>query len=206
MITIYQIDTEKLRKQYSFGEILTRLPNNVHDRALRYKFEQDAYNFVTGRLLLSKGLEKYGMEYEIEDIVAQENGKPLLDNVHFSISHSANQVVCAITQAGPIGIDIEVKKDIKLTHFSEFFTPEEWTDISNSIDIYDRFYWYWTRKESIIKANGVTLSYLHQINIDPTKSTFEMNDRNWRLQTLDFGKDIYGCLCSEKEECEIRVL
>jgi len=197
MIYVYQADTEKYRKEFILEDLLQELPHNMHKRALRYKFEQDAYNFVVGKLLLKRALENLGMKDQIESIAYQKNEKPFLENIFFNISHSYNLVVCAITQAGNIGIDVEKEKSKNLKNFESYFTIIEWKEIMKAASPIQKFYWYWTRKESIIKALGVNLSYLHEIEVDSTKNLFIENDKKWYLQDLKLNKPFIGAICSE---------
>jgi len=78
-----------------------------------------------------------------------------------------------------------------------FFTEKEWTEINSASSPSDKFYWFWTRKESIIKALGVNLSHLHKIEVDAAKDHFIENDKKWFLNDLDFGEGFCGALCSE---------
>jgi len=197
MICIHQADSNQVRKDKALNNLLLDLPENMHERANRYKFEEDAYNFVLGRLLLKKGLTALGKEDQFEHIQYHESGKPFLEDVFFNISHTENLVVCALSSKGEIGIDIEKVKEVKLDDFDAWFTKKEWAKINNSPSPLQKFYWYWTRKESVLKALGVNLSYLHKIEIDATKDHFIENGKKWWLKDVDFGTGFSGALCSE---------
>jgi len=199
MLTIYQADTKRFQGKKSLEKLLKELPLNMHKKALRYKFEEDAYNFVVGRLLLKKGLEELVMGDKLQQITYQNSGKPYLDDVSFNISHSGNKVVCVLSTKGEVGVDIEKIKEVKLEDFEAWFTKMEWTEINNAPSPLQKFYWYWTRKESIIKALGVTLCYLHKIEVDATKDHFIESGKKWYLKDLDFGRGYFGALCSEVE-------
>ena len=196
MISVYKADTKVVIRKANLNELLKKLPLEWHERANRYKFEADSSNFVIGRLLLKEGLKKIGKENLFNKIDYQESGKPILENVYFSISHTKDLVMCAVTELGEIGIDIEKVKPVELDDFESFFTTDEWDDINNHSEPLLRFYWYWTRKESIIKALGVTLSYLHQIKIDATKDYVEANGKRWNLKDLAPGDGYIGALCT----------
>jgi 4'-phosphopantetheinyl transferase len=199
MLTIYQADAKRIQGEKSLEKLLEKLPVDMHKRALRYKFKKDAYNFVVGRLLLKRGLEALGKVDQFERIAYQTSGKPFLDDVFFNISHSGDLVVCVLSTKGVVGIDIEKIKEVKLEDFDAWFSKKEWTEINNASSPLQKFYWYWTRKESIIKALGVTLSYLHKIEVDATKDHFIENGKKWYLKDLDFGAGYFGALCSEVE-------
>ena len=199
MLTIYQADTKRFQGNISLEKLLKELPLNMHEKALRYKFKEDAYNFVVGRLLLKKGLEELGMGDQLQHITYQNSGKPNLKDVFFNISHSGNMVVCVLSTKGVVGIDIEKEREIKLDDFDAWFSKKEWQEINKASSPLQKFYWFWTRKESIIKALGVTLSHLHKIEVDATKDHFIENDKKWYLKDLDFGSGYFGALCSEVE-------
>jgi len=163
MIYVYQGDSAILKAEKSIEEVLLDLPKSMHNRALRYKREEDAYNYILGRLLLKKGLEDLGLTEQFEKIEFQKDGKPYLENVFFNISHSGTE------------------------------------DINNSDSPMHRFFWYWTRKECIIKALGVNLSYLHQIELDAKKDSFFKNEKEWFLKNIDFGSKFFGAICSEHD-------
>lgn len=199
MIYIYQAESETLQDKKDLQYLLRELPENMHERALRYRFKQDAYNYVLGRLLLKRGLIAIGLGSKFQNISIQEDGKPTIEGIHFNISHSHNLVVCAISTDGIIGIDVEKEKQVNLEDFKSWFTKTEWTDINNAGHPIKKFYWYWTRKESVIKALGVKLSYLHKIELDARQDFFIENGKKWYLRDLDFGSGFFGSLCSEIE-------
>lgn len=197
MVTIYQNKYEKVPEKELIKQLLLSLPKNLYERANRYIFEKDAYNFVMGRLLLKRGLEGLGMAEHFNQIGYLKTGKPFLKNVFFNISHTDSLVVCVIYTEGEIGIDVEKVNPLEFSDFKPSFTNSEWEVINNAQFPIEQFYWYWTRKESIIKALGVDLSYLHLLEIDPSKNHFIANGKEWHLKTLDFGANFCGALCSE---------
>lgn len=80
------------------------------------------------------------------------HGKPYTDTVplHFSISHTANCVLCAVHTA-PIGADIE-KPRLPHTHtIKRVCTADEITFIDRNPT---RFAQVWTRKEAYAKLTG----------------------------------------------------
>lgn len=206
MLTIYHDKYEVIPEKELINRLLLSLPENLHERANRYIFEKDAYNFVKGRLMLKKGLKEMGIAEQFHQIAYQKTGKPFLENVFFNISHTDNLVVCVISVEGEVGIDVEKMNPLELSDFKPSFTNSEWDAINNAPLPVEQFYWYWTRKESIIKALGVDLSYLHLFEIDPTKNHFIVKGKKWHLKTLDFGANFCGALCSEFPITEIKYI
>jgi 4'-phosphopantetheinyl transferase len=82
-----------------------------------------------------------------------DHGKPCkIGDLHFSVSHSANRVAVAVTNAGPVGADIERVSEVSgierfVLHPDEV-PPEQELDLLR----------YWVRKEAVLKATGMGLS------------------------------------------------
>ena len=199
MLKIYHANSQSFREKYDLEILLEQLPESLHTRAYRYRRPADAFNFALGRLMLKHGLEELGMDNDLEKIRFNENEKPILDGVFFNISHSADLVVCALTQEGEIGIDVELEKEINLDDFVKSFTSKEWKHITEHSFPLKKFFWYWVRKESIIKALGVKLSYLNQIELEASKDFFMEKDKKWFLRDLDFDGKYFFAICSEVE-------
>ncbi|MEM6966299.1 MAG: 4'-phosphopantetheinyl transferase superfamily protein, partial [Bacteroidota bacterium] len=189
MLKTYKANTDFFRKKYTLEELIKTFPPTYQQRANRYRFPVDAYNFAIGRLMIQSGIRQFDADPSWEKITFQKNGKPLHPEIEFNISHSTNQVVGVFSNQGTVGIDIEVLKGIKLKDFHSFFTPKEWETIYGNKKPLEKFYWYWTRKESIIKALGVTLNFLHHIELDATKDFFLHKGKKWYLSDLNFGKN-----------------
>lgn len=205
-VTIFTADIKPLIQQKSLSQLLQHLPASLHARALRYKSQLSAYNYVTGRLLLMHGLDAFNIDDTLEDISLLANGKPDLPSIDFNISHSDSQVVCAFSGNGPIGVDIETVKPINFDDFTSSFTPKEWLAIQNAAHPLHTFYWFWTRKESIIKALGLDLSYLHQIELDVSSDKFVIDEKTWFLREIDVGDGFVGMVCSEQEIANLHMI
>ena len=205
-ITIYSSHTESLIQQKALPPLLQRLPASLHARAHRYQSELSAYNYVIGRLLLQRGLEDMGLDSDLDKIEIQENGKPVLSGVHFNISHSDHQVICGFSKEGRLGVDLEKIKPIDFEDFISMFSEHEWAAINGSDDPLRIFYWFWTRKESIIKALGLTLGYLHEIELDVSVDHFVVDGERWFLRDVHLGDRYAGAVCYEGEIGEVEVL
>src|SRR5262249_42711341 len=149
-----------------------------------------------GRLLLLKGLTDLGYD---ENILLKINtsryNKPFLnDEIDFNISHSGQHTVCAIGKNLRLGIDIERNEDeIDADILNVVFTNEEIQYLHSSIDVKDAFYSLWTRKESIIKADGRGFSInLNSINCLQDEVKFEGS--TWFLRDLFINKALCATL------------
>jgi 4'-phosphopantetheinyl transferase len=92
-----------------------------------------------------------------------KNGKPSVDGLFFSVSHSHDKLVQAFTFLGDIGLDIEFKNTKRkfLNLANKYFHKQESSYLSslNAIDAMHAFYALWTTKEAICKEQGGRLWY-----------------------------------------------
>jgi 4'-phosphopantetheinyl transferase len=89
-------------------------------------------------------------------------GKPAVaseSSFHFSLSHSQTIAVVAVTRAGPVGVDVEDVRPIEAEVATAHFSAAEQADLSclHGEAWLAGFYRCWTRKEAILKAEGVGL-------------------------------------------------
>ena len=138
-------------KEYS--EIAKFFPETA-ERIKNYR-PDDQKRTLAGRFLLKKmikelyGREEFTLRYN-------ENGKPVLDFCFFSISHSGDFAVCAVSDF-PVGVDIEQIGSFNRRERYMLFTPRE-SEYVNECNCDRRFYTIWTRKEAYIKAKGGILA------------------------------------------------
>ncbi len=133
-----------------------------------------------------------------EDIVFKYNryGKPYVKNipVHFSISHSGNYVVCAVSE-NEIGIDIEKIRDIDSRICKRFATEAEADYISSN---QNRIFEIWTLKEAYFKCIGTGLtSDIKNISFDISGENINCSENGFKLSFTDIDKN-YICSVCEK--------
>lgn len=102
------------------------------------------------------------------ELVFEENefGKPFVTNntdIHFSLSHSGNILVCAVASFN-IGVDcqiIDIKNAAKCRKIAErFYSPQEKQFLEElyDADYINSFFKIWAKKEAYIKYTGKGLS------------------------------------------------
>jgi len=136
---------------------LPKFPFDFVKKIKKNKRWKDAQLSLLGRILLFRGIrEQYNIDLEEKDIRYNVYNKPFFkDNpVYFSISHSGEIVLCAISDNTPIGIDIEKMYEIKIDTFRPYMLDSEWNRIILSSDKHGAFFDYWTQKEAVIKNFG----------------------------------------------------
>lgn len=159
---------------------LTNFSLDYQDKIGRYRRWQDAQLSLLGRALLIKGLENQSINFVESELKYTPYNKPYFDNINlqFNISHSGEVVVCALSNLGDVGIDIEKINSINIESFKSQMTNYEWDKIHNSEDIKQSFFKYWSQKEAVIKAHGNGLSI-------PLKS-FEIKNNRTTIDTEEF--------------------
>lgn len=160
-----QIPTEIRRQPQHLGLL-------SEDELLRwgeYCFEKDRDMFFVGRILIRSALscctEIHPSKWRLTN---QRFGKPeisfpsLDQQVDFNISHSDGLVLCAVSQIGKIGIDVEsiVRPNITADMISFALSPREIQSVRTVALRHLPFVFlrYWTLKEAYVKAVGYGLS------------------------------------------------
>lgn len=172
MIKIY---IDKIRIE---DKDISSYPESIKNHLIKYCNHHRYYASLSGWSLL---LNVLANEYNIPnpEISFSETGKPLCDQVHFSISHSENIVVVGVSLHN-IGVDLECQKNIRRVHKLKKYLHTE----SNH---YKSLLKAWTVKEAIIKYYG-------EIKKNETQNYVES-------KFLYFDEEVY-CLsvCSEKRQ------
>ena len=176
-----------------FQELLSRLPASMQQKILAYRRWQDAYGSLFGKLLLEKALRQAGLSADLTRLRITEYGRPYLEGysspypdggADFNISHSGNRVVCILSTQGRVGIDLEETGEITMDDFQSQFTTSEWTAITGAATPLHTFYYYWTAKESLIKADGRGLQIpLNSLEVGGQPSVL-VDGQQWYIRNL----------------------
>lgn len=209
MVTIYYTYSSEYILKGAFEKLLNQIPAIFHQRARRYQNREDAYNFVLGRLLLKQAIKDKGLNLDSADMYYNEEGKPLLEGLSFSISHSQNLVACAFSTSVDLGLDVEYPRVVKKEYFRHYFSAEEWNEIITDKTLHT-FYQYWTKKEAILKAAGVGLPHLLDITIqNEQEATICINSQRQNYYTRHLtvvgASEAYICLCSNEILSDIEI-
>ena len=122
---IYIARTDALNDESVFQRLYDSASPYRRRKTERLIFRKDKMLSLAAEELLSIALADNG----ITDfsVVYGENGKPYLRNneLYFSLSHSGDMVMCAISEA-EIGADTEKVTEIDLDIAKRYFYPEEY--------------------------------------------------------------------------------
>ena len=147
------------------GGILSR---SEQERAGRFRFDADRFNFLRSRLFLRLVLSASLGSQMTPDKVQLEtgfNGKPGIGNggdLQFNFSRSDKLAICGVANGRRIGVDIESPKEMpdRESVARVIFSASEkrcWDDCPDERKS-SLFYRAWTRKEALGKADGSGIS------------------------------------------------
>jgi 4'-phosphopantetheinyl transferase len=155
-------------------------------------------SYSAGRLLLKRALFENGLPAALlEEICYSEQGKPSFKAHNFSISHSNGYVALLFGTNFSVGIDIEKKKAIDLKLFNYLFTALEWTSILNAEHSLERFYWFWVRKEALLKATGCTLKDLKQLEVFEHYGMYK--EKHYYFKSFNFDPEFNAIVATETQ-------
>lgn len=176
-----------------YNQYLTLLPDKLISDVLRYKQDKDKIARLLSKLLFREALTLYGYPLDyLSKIQFTKYKRPFISgNLDFNITHSGEYVVIAASTDGTTGIDIEKIKPLEFEAFEKYMTSEEWQKIQNTPNCYAQFFEHWTKKESIIKADGRGLYVpLQEIYLDTIYGKLGKN--TWYLSEIKINPD-YKC-------------
>jgi len=180
------------------------LTADERERAARFRFEKDAAHWMACRAAMRRILgDAIGLPPLEVPLITATYGKPVLaaphDGLHFNLSHCTDLALLAITETGPVGIDLEQKArapellecETSFCHSMEIAAlPKDFTTRAAALlDI-------WTAKEAALKALGTGLSH-------PPESVRILNDaaisdtplegiHHLTIHRLE-GRDLFAC-------------
>lgn len=136
-------------------------------RASRFVRAQDRQRFIAARGHLRVLLGRY-LQCQPEQLVFTYNeyGKPALADAaapRFNLAHSEGLALYAVSQAQPLGIDVEaecaaVEFEALWTRIASAAEQGLWPALPQPLRR-RAFFQLWTRKEAVIKALGLGLSF-----------------------------------------------
>ncbi|CAM2070649.1 4'-phosphopantetheinyl transferase superfamily protein [Sulfidibacter corallicola] len=136
----------------------------------RFYFERDQHQYLVTRGFIRSLLTRYVPEVRPSMWTFETNkyGRPSIvrepewPNLRFNISHTRGLISIAVVKDLEVGVDVEqVTRDGEQIQIADrFFSKREVTELKSlpEANQKDRFFDYWTLKESYIKARGMGLS------------------------------------------------
>lgn len=198
-------DTSSERNNVEASSLIALLPSELQAKARRYRNEQSRINYCFGRLMLLQAIEDLGFDKnKINQLSYSDNDKPFIDGFSFNISHSGDFVALAFSKDCKLALDIESPQEVDLKNFKSFFREDEWQEIQSADNPLQKFYWFWVRKESILKAVDDKMNQVKEIFITTPESGYFQKLRNlWQLQELEIADNCLGVVACDAENVEV---
>jgi 4'-phosphopantetheinyl transferase len=187
------------------------------ERELRFHFERDRKQFVITRALVRSVLSRYAaLAPAAWEFVPGSHGRPQVvqdtaQHLCFNVSHTAGLVVMAVSAAQEMGVDSEniATRPAPLDVAGSFFSPGEVAGL-NALPFaqrHQRFFEYWTLKESWIKARSMGLSIpLDQFSMDlKTEGRASLQTQlveqasTWQFFLLSVGSGHLVSVCAQQD-------
>ena len=147
MVTLYLARLVELSSDW-----LKLIDEERRERVLRCKDVETQKQILTAGLLLNKVFSLYGVEPET--LQKDVQGKPVVEGLHFNLSHTGGLVACVVSDC-PVGCDVEKIKQAPKGIAERFFHLNEKQYLERRIEDYEKqFFRLWTMKESYLKMTG----------------------------------------------------
>jgi 4'-phosphopantetheinyl transferase len=198
-------------------ELLTR---EEREQQQRFHFADDRKRALITRALVRTVLSRYEAIAPADWLFAENHyGRPEIANfgnrgcdLTFNVSHTRGVIALAVARGRALGIDIEnvAARPVSIEVAERFFAASETADLLRvpSACQQDRFFEYWTFKESYIKARGMGLSlpldqfsfdYPHDAGVRLTIQPTLADDANrWSFWQFRPGSEYQLALCAER--------
>lgn len=151
MIEIYLLNIQDLEVK----DYVNNIPDNFLNQVNKYNEENQRKRSFFSWYLLYLKLKMRNIDVGNLKVNLNANCKPLIEGIHFNITHSHNLVALALANE-EVGIDlgyVEFKDNSKLA--KKIMTDEEY---NKSLTGNICFYMIWTKKEAYLKRKGLALN------------------------------------------------
>jgi 4'-phosphopantetheinyl transferase len=146
------------------------LSDAEREQEKRFHFADDRQRYLVTRAMVRTVLSRYTALAPAEWVfTTSPYGRPEIANrddeargLRFNISHTRGLIALGVSRHRALGVDVEnvMARQVSPGIADRFFSPSEVAELASVApeQRQDRFFEYWTFKESYIKANGKGLS------------------------------------------------
>jgi 4'-phosphopantetheinyl transferase len=171
-IRLWCVFYEDIDDEQLLGEYRSLLSEDEQTQQQRFLLPADRKRYVVTRALLRTVLSRHFVSVIAPDqwiFVTGQYGRPEIARAHseakgisFSISHTKGLIILGIADRRSLGVDTEQlrRRQALLEIAQQFFAPAEVETLVTLCkrEREQRFFEYWTLKESYIKARGMGLA------------------------------------------------
>ncbi len=172
VLHLYCCDVSKLTDE-EFLRMYQLSDKQRQEKADRLKhLPSKKLSLAAGMLARVSIAQKLNLRPEDISFRNHKGGKPYAEglDIHFSLSHSGNLAVCAISDK-PVGIDVEQNKKANFNVARRCFTKAELQYVlSRKEKSQQRFFEVWTKKEAYVKLLGTGIQDFLKFNVVGNKT------------------------------------
>jgi 4'-phosphopantetheinyl transferase len=194
------------------AEHIEILDQQERERMQRFHFAPDRARYAIAHANLRTILGGYlaqpaaGVCFHVDEFGKPELGhKDTSSSFRFNLSHSRSIALLAVAN-GPVGVDVEEVRPIEPEVADAHFSARERSQLSElrGEAWLAGFYRCWTRKEAILKAEGVGLSHAldsFDVSLLPDETAELLETRKpfryaWKLHDLSPSEDTIGAVAT----------
>lgn len=202
-------------------QLLQTLSPDEQDRVGLLRFDYHRCRAIASRGILRSILGRY-LKCDPKVIKFQygTHGKPRvhassLSNLEFNLSHSEDLIICAIALQ-PIGIDVEFFRE--MTHrdqlIKRYFSVKEQAMLNSlSAEVqHQAFFYYWTAKEAMLKAAGLGISDLKNVELNLANNHVQLFSTagcdqfaaSWHLHSFEPQSDYLASIALELPTMQLK--
>jgi 4'-phosphopantetheinyl transferase len=167
-VHLWVVEPEQVTTPWLLAEYRALLDADERERQVRFYFERHRQQFLVSHALVRVVLSRYAPVSPRDwRFTPNEYGRPAivgegLSWLRFNLSHTDGMAVCAVARDTEVGTDVEDshRSGQTVEIADSFFAPSEVAALL-ALPTWrqrERFFEYWTLKESYIKARGMGLS------------------------------------------------
>lgn len=169
--------------QADYAKMYSLLDCAIKEKIDKKHSEKDKQLSLAGYILLWRTVKEMYNKDTVK-ITFNEHGKPLCDFCFFSISHSVDRIVCAISDA-PIGVDIQQIREIKQRENYKLLSSKESIYVNEKTqNLSGRYIEVFSKKEAAIKMLGLSLGDGASIDVFSKKYNFKTEYFDNFVQTI----------------------
>jgi 4'-phosphopantetheinyl transferase len=165
-VEISAVFTDEIRDPALLGSYRELLTDDERAREARFRFPSDQHRFLLTRALVRTVLSTHTrVEPSAWRFAPDAYGRPQIQNddpsvagITFNVSHTQGLIIIGVTRRAALGVDTEHiwSRTATAAVAERFFAPNEAAALRELPEAQrrERFFDYWTLKESYIKARG----------------------------------------------------
>jgi len=168
-VRVWTVFSDEVRDPELLAAYETLMNEEERAREQRYRFERGRHECRVTRALVRTTLSRYAdVPPEGWTFVLNRYGRPSITPgqcelpLRFNLAHTRGLIACAVTLEHDIGVDVECldRRSDTVALADHFFSASEVADLHALPEDrqHERFFHYWTLKESYIKARGMGLA------------------------------------------------